>query len=145
MAQRGRKKMPENIKKMKGTDQKCRSNSDAPEIKPVEPTTEIKPPSWLKKCTGGKYAAEEFKRVAGILQPLGVLTDADITSLAIACQMFGEYIDNVIRKVEMPASKYAQMRMFYSEFGLTPSSRQGIKVEKNKAPENRFSRNGRRD
>lgn len=137
----GPKTRPEKLKVISGTAQKCRSNPDAPEF---EKPDNLAPPGWLREVKGAEFALVEWQRLSIILEKNGVLQETDTMALAQLCQMYGEYVFNVSRQVEVSASFMAQMRLYYAEFGMTPSSRSGIKATKKEPAANPFSRNGRR-
>ena len=138
MARTGPKKTPDHIKVIQGTDQKCRMNPEAPEFERVEDS--VSPPDWLVSPD----ALAEWSRLVPMLTNNGVLTEADRSMLAVVCQTWGEYVDMVRRRVPVTASFLAQMRMTYSEFGLTPASRGNVKAKPKEKDSNPFSRNGRR-
>ena len=135
---RGAKNKPDALKVIAGTDQPCRMNPDAPVYPQVDET--FKPPKWLKN----KHAKEEWARLVPLLSKNGVLTEADLSLLATLCQTYGKYVDNAIKDIDIPASTLTQLRMLYSEFGLTPASRSGVKAAPAEKSTNPFSRNGRR-
>jgi phage terminase small subunit len=124
------------MKIIQGTDQACRMRGESVDL-PEALTTD--PPEWLTN----EDALNEWRRLTPLLENAGVLKDGDLSMLAAACQMWGEFVDRTRRRVEVPASFMSQIRTYYSEFGLTPSSRAqagGGKTEK----KNPFTRNGRR-
>jgi P27 family predicted phage terminase small subunit len=141
----GRKAIPDNIKVIKGTFQKCLSNPDQPA--PIGGTP--KKPVWLPR-TAEKF----FKALIEKLDLLGVLSSTDAGIIALAAQLEDElhkcnknierdgmwiYVRNekgqVVDKKKNPAVTHRKdviMRLssVYSELGLTPSSRS--KVSRNK-------------
>jgi P27 family predicted phage terminase small subunit len=122
----------------------------------------IKPPAWLDPI-----AKKEFKRIAGELMELDLLTNIDVNALAAYCDAYSDYIKctKIIQeeglmveytnkaaetnKVPHPLltkkkQLHEQMRSLASEFGLTPSARAKIAIpKKEEAPkseaERRFS------
>lgn len=73
-----------------------------------------------------------------------VLTLADLDALGHLSQLHGEVVDGYRRRIQPTAAQLGQLRMYFSEFGMTPSSRTKIgkagdgdksnTFKKNKAP-----------
>jgi len=122
MAKRGRKPIDPQLKVVRGTFRKDRHNPDAPEFETL--TGPVEPPAWM---TSGE-ATEEWKRLVSLLESQGVLTEADLTMLAVLCHQYGEYVANVREGKAIPGAVLSQIRMLYSEFGLTPAARRNIKA-----------------
>ena len=110
---------------------------------------EPKPKSTPPKCPKhlDRRAKREWKRMASVLERLGLLTEIDGTAFAIYCQAFGTWVEAVekIKKTGMivkAPSGYpiqnpylaiankavGQMKSLLTEFGMTPSSRSRISV-----------------
>lgn len=136
----GRKQLPDQIKILKGTFQSCRSNKQQPRPGKGKLTA----PDFLKPI-----AAEEYERKAELLDRLGVFGEGDDVALAAYAEAYERWRDAIeqIKKEPMViktknenfiqnphigiANKAAKiMHNFLTEFGLTPSSRQRIKVDK---------------
>lgn len=104
-------------------------------------TDKIRPPKWL-----GKEAKKIFKDIVTELEPLGLLANVDIHTLAVLADCMSKYIECTIKlhteeliqsftnkyeeeyHTENPIVrtqlKYAEMvKKYASEFGLTPSAR----------------------
>lgn len=131
----GRKHDPTPLKVVRGSRR----------INPNEPTApEGKPscPRWLPAA-----AKAEWKRITPILVEMGLLSTADMASLAGYCAAFARWqeAEKELEKdgpVLTAPSGYAQpspyiaiankalvlMRSFAADFGLSPSSRSGISV-----------------
>ncbi len=99
-------------------------------------------PTWL-----GKEAKREYRRLADVLHPIGLLTSADLPVFHTLCSMYGEMVEarrevekegrtivlhdqggHPIKAVANPAVTIArnaaqQLRMLAAEFGLTPNAR----------------------
>jgi len=148
MGKRGPAPKPTNLKVLAGNPGKRELNMNEP-----KPEVEIEipsPPSFL-----GTYAKKEWKRIAPVLHEVGLLTKADYAVLAGYCQCYDRWItsEKIIRSKmkenkgkltfetesgyvqqipEIGISNQAmkEMRNFAKEFGLTPSSRTGIHVDK---------------
>jgi P27 family predicted phage terminase small subunit len=122
------------------------------EIRPDADNVEC--PEWL--CELGR---EEWNRIEDDLLGLGLLTNLDISQLAIYCDAYAKYVKatNEIDKyglvikhtnkagatniVTNPyvqiASKYADLvKKFCDEFGLSPSSRARMALPKKSEPTN---------
>lgn len=139
----GRKAVPKGLKLLKGTFQSCRENKDAPQ--PGRGT--LQAPAHLTPV-----AAAEYERKAELLDRLGVFTEADDAALAIYAAAYGRWVEaekklaklgNIVKSPKGDAMRnpYAyvlnnavdQMYHFLTEFGLTPASRQRVKVERKDA------------
>ena len=137
----GRKPLPNNIKRLHGTDQPCRMNDNEP-----QPIASIpRAPSHLSKD-----AKTEWKRMSKTLYNLGLLTEIDRAALAAYCQAYGRWVESEknVQKygtvmispdkgwpVQSPYLSIAnkaleQMHKYLVEFGMTPSSRSKISVNK---------------
>lgn len=113
----------------------------------------IKCPSWLDK-----EAKKEWKRIYKELEELNLLTNVDITALAIYCDAYSKYIQankeieekgmfveytnkaGATNTIENPAintaKKYADIiRRMCAEFGLTPSARAKLTLPKKEEKE----------
>lgn len=143
MGERGPKKTPAATKKRRGTYRKDR------DAEPVEFTKGIPPiPSGLHP-----EAAEEWKRLAPILVEKGLLTEADWLAWRLGFEALstwfqaGEQVSKDPKDgggaihftdkgypaqnpwVAIGQKAYASVMKFCREFGLTPSSRSGLKLE----------------
>ena len=141
MGKRGPRPQPTIIKIAKGNPGKRPLNHAEP--KPA--ANAVEPPSWVS----GK-SLEKWQEVAPKLLAMGVLTNADVETLARYCTMheqFVKYLDEVrqggdvlVVRDEAGKVKYMQstpaatmlmklaasMLRIEQEFGLTPSERTGI-------------------
>ena len=139
MPKGGHNKKPSNLKVLHGTDQPCRTNENEPKPKSA---TVGKAPSGMDT-----YARKAWERLVPVLEPLEMLTEADIETFTILCNAYGRYersirrlkkvekqVDHledidVIRKAEVSVEKAEQAyRMLAIEFGLSPASRSRISV-----------------
>lgn len=96
-----------------------------------------KPPSHLNKA-----AKKEWRSIAAKLHRLGLLTEVDITALALYCQSYARWVEaeekllltglviktingNVINSpyVNIASASMRDCHKFLIEFGMTPSSR----------------------
>jgi phage terminase small subunit len=85
-------------------------------------------PAWLKG-----EAAKEWKRVTAELSKAGVLADIDQTALAQYCAYWAMWLEEYSATVPNPQlmkDYYTACTKLAREFGLTPSSRVGLKAEK---------------
>jgi P27 family predicted phage terminase small subunit len=78
---RGRKRLPDHLKVVKGTDQRCRMNPAAPQADSSLPI----PPDHLSE-----RAAELFRQVVAILAGMGIASSSDVHSLTILAQRLEE-------------------------------------------------------
>ena len=141
MGKRGPRPEPTILKIAKGNPGKRALNKSEP--KP--PADAIQPPDWVS----GR-SLEKWQEVVPKLVGMGVMTNADIDTIARYCTMyeqFVKYLDQVRRGLDVlvirddsgkvkymqstPAATMmtklaASMLRIEQEFGLTPSSRSGI-------------------
>lgn len=137
---RGRKATPTALKKLRGNPGK-RKISDA------EPKFERKIPTCPKHITG--EARKEWRRLCTLLDTQGLLTQVDRAALAAYCQAYARWAEaeQMVKKsgavlrsekggfYQNPYLSIAnraidQMIKIGSEFGMSPSSRTRLKVEK---------------
>lgn len=136
--QQGRKPTPTALKQLRGNPGKRPLNENEP-----------KPRAVLPRCPAhlSAEARAEWRRMAGKLYQLGLLTELDSSALALYCQAFGRWVQAEGKLKEFglliktpndyPAqSPYLsiankcieQMKGLLGEFGMTPSSRSRIVV-----------------
>jgi len=145
MGKRGPRKEPTILKIAKGNPGKRPLNKSEP--KP--PSDDITPPEWL---TG--VAREKWDNVVPKLLGMGVMTNADVDTIARYCTMheqFLKYLDQcrqgldvLVIRDQSGNVKYTQtapaatmmmklavsMLRIEQEFGLTPSARSGLSATK---------------
>ena len=136
MAQRGRKPKPTALKMLEG-------NPGGRPLNTKEPTPEKKAPrcpSWLED-----EAKKEWKRMAKVLEQMGLLTEMDMAAFAGYCQAYARWKEaeefltqhgSMVRTPngylqQVPQVSIAQTNMkimlkFCEQFGLTPSARSRI-------------------
>jgi phage terminase small subunit len=79
--------------------------------------------------------------IAPMLFGQKVLTKADLAAMTHLCQQHGLIVTSYKAGIPPTASDLAQLRLYFSEFGLTPSSR--TRVPHGEKPQgNRFGKNG---
>lgn len=139
-----RPKVPDKIKKMKGTLKKIRVNDQQPDVDDLVAVPE--PPDNLDEL-----AREEWKRVATILFNVGVLSSLDLVGLAMYCSNWSEWIraNKVIEEegwiITAPSGypvknpmvtirDMAETKAFkwISQYGLSPASRANVAVDPKK-------------
>ncbi|MEG2198100.1 MAG: phage terminase small subunit P27 family [Cellulosilyticaceae bacterium] len=140
MAQAGRKPKPTAVKLLEGNPGKRSLNTNEP-----KPNTKAsKCPTWLEA-----EAKKEWRRISKQLEQLGVLTEVDMAAFAGYCQAYArwkeaeEFITKHGTIVKTPSGYWQQvpqvsiaqtylkiMNKFCEQFGLTPSSRTRINVNK---------------
>ena len=144
---RGRKPTPTALKIAEGNPGKRRINGREP-----------KPPGSLPDCPEhlSDTAREEWHRIAGSLNKIGLLTQVDRSTMAAYCQCYGRWVEAEQKLKETPllyqtqtgyvqqspwlsvANKQLElMGRYMTEFGLTPASRSRVAavVEGATAPE----------
>ena len=142
---RGKKKLPDALKIVKGTAQKCRMNPDQPEY------------SELLECPA--HFKGELKEIwmyfVNMLTRSGVAQVSDEAALEMLCEAklrWTQALDNLDKhhmvdpttertsgyhRVEM--DRHKQYLNLLGEYGLTASSRQGLKVDKPPKNSDRFA------
>ena len=146
----GRPKKPTALKILQGNPGQRPLNKNEPKYNISSEVPES--PSFLSR-----YAKKEWKRIAPIVHKNGLLTDADINMLAGYCQAYHRWVEcekhirahgytvvtdkgNIIQRPEVGIANKAmkEMRDFGKEFGLTPSSRANLHIEKQEEQEDPF-------
>lgn len=141
---KGRKRKPDHLKVIAGTDQACRMNPDAPASPEALPIA----PGWLTK-----RGAEIFDNIVALLDEMGLASSAD-THVITLCASRIEEIEITTAMVEdngrtyetttasgdtmarsrpevaqrSEAMRHAQSLL--SELGLTPAARSKVSVTK---------------
>lgn len=150
MGKRGPAPKPTNLKVLQGNPGKRQLNENEPQFKKASEVP--KPPAFLST-----YAKKEWKRIAPFLYNNGLLTEADISSLAAYCQAYHRWLEaeklirtygyttetdkgNIIQRPEVGIANKAMdsMLKYGKEFGLTPSSRTSLHIEKTEKVEDPF-------
>ena len=139
-------KLPSEIKKLKGTLQKSRTNQKEPKPEVVL----LSPPPFL-----GSKAKKAFKELARITANMRILAESDAIALTMLCDAWAEWRDarDYIKKngttyktvgkngdvmyrahpeVAIAADAFRRVTNLLSQFGLTPSSRANVEA----TPEN---------
>lgn len=133
MGRRGPPPKPAELKVIEGTFRPDRVAPYRPRPKVEIPSC----PSWL-----GREAKREWRRITPHLEKLGLITQVDRSALAAYCQAYHRWWEAekliaehgltfttpkgyVQQRPEVGIANTAlkQMRMFLTEFGLTPASR----------------------
>lgn len=136
MAQRGRKPKPTALKMLEGNPGGRPLNENEPKPQKKAPRC----PTWLEE-----EARKEWKRMAKVLEQLGLLTEMDMAAFAGYCQAYARWKEaeefltqhgSMVRTPngylqQVPQVSIAQTNMkimlkFCEQFGLTPSSRSRI-------------------
>ncbi|WP_108663811.1 phage terminase small subunit P27 family [Acuticoccus kandeliae] len=133
---RGRKRVPTAMKRANGNPGKRKLNENEPQ-----------PPSTKPYCPEhlSPTAKREWRRIAGTLHEMGVVTSVDRAALAAYCQAYGRWAEAEQKLAEGPTliktpSGYVQqspwlgvanrqmelMVKYMSELGITPASRSRI-------------------
>ena len=135
MGKRGPRPQPTNLKLLEGVVNKKRINFNEPKPKKAKRTP--RPPGYLNAT-----AKTEWRRVAGELFRLGLLSNLDITALGAYCQCYATWFEaneNIQKHgmlikaqsgfpvqspyVSISNKAMGEMRRWLTEFGMTPSSR----------------------
>lgn len=137
----GRKAKPKALKELAGTFRADQHNPNEPTLPVLRKAPRC--PSHLKGET-----RKTWQRVGRLLANMGVLTAADLDALEAYCVVFARWQNAEVNLVTYgvmltkdgiffpsPYLRIAedclkQMRAWMNEFGITPSSRSRVKVEK---------------
>ena len=139
----GRKKIPDHLKMVSGTAQKCRMNVDAPAANLGVAVA----PELLSV-----RAAEIFASICGILEGMGIASPDDIHTLTMAAMRLEqtEILTAIIEdegytyktdgglwkarpEVAMRSDAMRHAQSLLAEFGLTPASRSKVSAGKPEA------------
>jgi len=140
MATRGRKPKPTALKKLEGNPGKRPLNENEPKPKIAISGC----PDWLDN-----EAKEEWERMGSILQNMGILTEIDTTAFAGYCQAYARWKEaekflsqygstfktpngylQQVPQVSIAQTNLKLVLKFCEQFGLTPSARSRIVVNK---------------
>lgn len=140
---RGRKPLPTEIKKLRGTDQPCRILDD--EMAPPPISNIPAPPDGMRDI-----AKSEWYRIVGELSSLKILSNLDLALIEIYCNEYCVYLEmeqtlqkngrvifykdkdgHLLRAQAAPHQRIAdraveKMLKIAAEFGFTPSARTRI-------------------
>lgn len=139
MGRRGPPRLPESVRRARGTLRRDRSNPAAPTLPPGEPAA----PDWLTAD-----AREEWVRIVPILSAAGLLSDSCRAALAGYCTAWGELCDArravaqfgttaINSRTGLPVlsphlrraeKALEQIVRFGREFGLTPAAAASVKA-----------------
>ena len=134
-AKRGRKPKPHGLKVVQGTAK------DGEEAIQLPEAGDLAPPDWLRDLPVpevAELAVREWNHLAPLLDESRVMTEGDLSQLALACQHHAEIVYDLSRGVKVTAADRAQLRTSYSEFGLTPASRTRVQPTGSKKKANAF-------
>lgn len=150
MGKRGPSPKPTNLKVLQGNPGKRELNENEPKYNSSEEL--LKPPSYLSN-----YGKKEWKRISPLLLKNGLLTEADVSALAAYCQAYNRWLEaeklirtygytamtdkgNIIQRPEVGIANKAmdEMLKYGKEFGLTPSSRSSLHIDKPEEVEDPF-------
>jgi P27 family predicted phage terminase small subunit len=132
------RRLPTNLKLLKGTYQPCRGNTNEPQPEAARPPC----PSFLSQ--EGK---KEWRRVSKELFVLGLLSNLDRAALAAYCQAYGRWIEaeraltreglmvmspNGFQQpnpwLSIASKALDQLRAFAADFGMSPVARSKVTV-----------------
>ena len=129
---KGRKRKPTALRVLEGNPGKRPINKSEPKPRPILP----KCPAWFDEL-----AKAEWKRLAAILEPLAMATEADWEMVGAICLAWSELQRATVilnehgltyegkegpkprPEVAIARNARAQIKMLGSEFGMSPSSR----------------------
>jgi len=135
MAKRGPKTQPDAVKVARGETRPSR-RPDPPDNEVRFP--KVKDPQELPTYIDTADGIEMWNELEPELRRLGILTQDNLRPLGLLCATWGLYTQQLRAGLKPPASDFAQLRLMFAEFGMTPASRGGI--PRNSArPANRFA------
>ena len=142
---KGRKKLPDKIKQIQGTDRRDRMSGDRPIFKLVEVSNMPEPPTYMNEV-----AANVYHEVCKQMIELGLVNNANFPLMVSYAQNIGKYHDAemqlakegftievrdeaglLVKKIVNPLNRISNEAMALalrigSEFGLTPSAQTKI-------------------
>lgn len=138
---KGRKATPTALKKIRGTDQPCRINSNEPESETIVKLPLA--PSWFTKL-----AKKVYKTKGSELIKMQLLSKVDLDMFVSYCVEYAAYIETSQQLAKIPAMALldAESELLYkrlsqrnatawersktiaTQFGFTPSSRASLKL-----------------
>jgi phage terminase small subunit len=135
---RGRKPQPNAVKQAKGETRPSRLPAEVVEFPKAERVPD--PPEWLTY----ESAVDLWKELAPLLLSQKILANVDVHALGHLCQLHGKILDDYDRRLSPKASEVSQLRTYFAEFGLTPSSRTRVTPVGGGEKKNPFEGNGRK-
>jgi phage terminase small subunit len=133
-----RRKVPDNVKELRGTKQPCRSTGDG-WVEFEELTEAPDPPQYLEI-----EARQYWERIVPIMLAKKVLTIADLEAVEVMCVLYGKVRKMATAGVDISSALVTQLRLYQTEFGLTPHSRNRVAAGDATPKGNKFAGNGRR-
>lgn len=126
------RKTPDNVKSIRGTKQPCRTVGETVEFDLVDAIPPA--PEYLDVI-----AATFWRRIVPVLVDKRLLTLADLESLEVMCALYGKVRKCIEANVDINAATVTQLRLYQTEFGLTPASRTKMKAADNGKKGNKFT------
>lgn len=131
-----RRKQSNNVKSLHGEDRPSRLTTAQVDFPALE---DAPAPDFLEI-----EAKQYWDRIVPILRRKKVLSIADLEGLAVLCAMYGRVRKMLAAGVDISAATVTQLRLYQTEFGLTPASRNKIAGGDEEAVTNPFATHGRR-
>ncbi len=116
MGRRGPKPQSQKQKRAKGERRPSQQTVTVIEFPKVSQVPE--PADWLNAD-----GQELWRKVGPMLFAQRLLSHADLYALGHLCQLHGKIVDGYRRQIQPTAAELSQLRMYFSEFGMTPTSR----------------------
>ena len=132
-----RRKQSDNIKSLHGEDRPSRLAGATLDFPALEDAPAA--PDFLEI-----EAKQYWDRIVPILRRKKVLSIADLEGLAVLCALYGRVCKMLAAGVDVSAATVTQLRLYQTEFGLTPASRNKIAGGDDGAATNPFASHGRR-
>lgn len=142
MGKRGPAKTPSNLVQLRGNPGHRPITTNEPKFDQPEAVPE--PPAFLDR-----YAKAEWKRIAPVLHKVGLLTAPDIMPLAAYCANYSMFVqaekgkrtrgklvldfgnyECQIPEIGIATTAMKNMVAIAKEFGMTPSSRTSVHIDK---------------
>lgn len=131
------RKTSDNVKRLRGTAQPCRLAGETLEFDALSEPPEA--PISLNN-----HGVEYWDRIVPVLLEKRVLSVADLETLEIMCLLYGKIRQQALAQVDVSGSLITQLRLYQTEFGLSPSSRNKIAKGDDAGKGNKFTRNGKK-
>lgn len=131
------KRVPDNVKALRGTDKPCKEFGPSLDFEAVEDLPAA--PQYLDV-----RAKAYWDRITPVLFEKRVLSVADLEALEVLCILYGKVRQAVEAGVDVNAATVTQLRLYQTEFGMTPVSRQKIRAGDDGSKGNKFTGNGKK-
>lgn len=119
---RGRKRLPDELKKAQGTFEPSRANPAQPQVAPADG-------EFLDQWKA-KLRPRRFDEIFGDeLRAAGILKKTDEPMWRIAIELYADIMDQIAEGKGVNMTKFKAFLPLADRFGLTPSTRQALRID----------------